>query len=43
MELLRRESEHRLLYPESERVQDFQKKMHEKRESFLSLHPEVKW
>ncbi len=43
MELLRRESEHRLLYPESERAKDFQKKMHEKRESFLSLHPEVKW
>lgn len=43
MELLRRESEHRLLYPESERAQDFQKKMHKKRESFLSLHPEVKW
>lgn len=43
MELLRRESEHRLLYPESQRAQEFQKKMHEKRESFLSLHPEVKW
>jgi hypothetical protein len=43
MEVLRRESEHRLLYPESERAQDFQKKMYEKRESFLSLHPEVTW
>lgn len=43
LEQLRRESEHRLLYPESVRAQEFQKKMHEKRESFLSLHSEVKW
>lgn len=43
MEALRKMEEHRLLFPESQKAVAFQKAFHEKRESFLSLHPFISW
>jgi hypothetical protein len=43
MEHLRKMSEHRLLFPESVKSAEFLQRFHEKRESFLSLHPFIIW
>jgi hypothetical protein len=43
MEGLRRMESHRLLFPESVKSAAFKQQFHEKRESFLSLHPFIIW
>lgn len=43
MENLRRMEAHRILFPESVKSAEFKKLFHEKRESFLSLHPSIIW
>lgn len=43
MENLRKMAGHRLLFPESVKSAEFLQRFHEKRESFLSLHPLVIW
>jgi hypothetical protein len=40
---LRQMEQHRLLFPESAAATAFLEKLHEKRESFLSLHPYIIW
>lgn len=43
VETLRRMESHRLLFPESVKSAEFRKQFNEKRESFLSLHPQIIW
>lgn len=43
VEALRRMEEHRLLFPESVKSQQFLDQFQQKRESFLSLHPTINW
>lgn len=43
MEMLRRMEEHRPLFPGSKQTELFLQQFHEKRESFLSLHPFIIW
>lgn len=40
---LRKMEEHRLLYPESKKAEEYRNMIKQKRESFLSLYPAVAW
>lgn len=42
-EEIRRMEEHRLLFPESRQAAIFHSQLQQKRESFLSLHPYIRW
>lgn len=42
-EQIRGMEEHRLLFPESRQAALFKKQLQQKRESFLSLHPYIRW
>lgn len=42
-EKIRRMEEHKLLFPESRQAEKFRHQLQQKRESFLSLHPYVRW